>query len=123
MLNAKYRFLSKRAVYSEYVLPRVCYDDIVSRELGVTALYQTRQLPLFSGPDAAQYFVQGREKKILEWYFWHTWYSGSSVISQDYLDRYTWELSNPGFLRAGLRYFATTKQDDKFFNSTLRGNP
>ena len=122
-LNAKYRSLIKRAVYSEYALPGFGYEDAVSREFGVTGLYQNWQLAFFSVPDAAQYFIQGREKEMLAWYFWHSSYSGNSAISQDYLDRYTREISKPGFLRAGLQYFATTKQDAEFFNSTLRGNP
>ena len=60
---------------------------------------------------------------MLDWYFLHASYSGNSAISQDYLDRYTRELSKPGFLRSGLQYFATTMQDTEFFNSTLRGDP
>ena len=86
-LNAKYRSLIKRAVHSEYVLPGFGYEDIASRELGVTGIYENWQLAFFSVPDAAQYFIQGREKEMLDWYFWHASYSGNSAISQDYLDR------------------------------------
>ena len=39
-LNAQYQSIIKRAVYSEYVLPGFSYEDIVSRELGFTSLYQ-----------------------------------------------------------------------------------
>ena len=122
-LNAKYRSLVKRAVYSEYALPGFGYEKIFSAELGVTGLYQNWQLAFFSVPDAAQYFIQGREKQMLAWYFWHSSYSGNSVISQDYLDRYTREISKPGYLRSGLEYFNTTEKDAVFFNSTLGVQP
>ena len=118
-LNAKYRTMVKRAVYSEYVLPGFGYEGVVSPELGVTGLYQNWQLAFFSVPDAAQYFIQGQEKQMLDWYFWHTSYSGNSVISQDLLDRYTREISKAGYLRSGLEYFNTTEKDAIFFNSTL----
>ena len=122
-LNAKYRSLVKRAVYSEYVLPGFGYEGVVSPELGVTGLYQNWQLAFFSVPDAAQYFIQGQEKQMLAWYFWHSSYSGNAVISQDYLDRYTREISKAGYLRSGLEYFNTTEKDAIFFNSTLGVRP
>lgn len=122
-LNAKYRSLVKRAVFAEYALPGFGYERVVSPELGVTGLYQNWQLAFFSVPDAAQYFIQGQEKQMLAWYFWHASYSGNSVISQDYLDRYTREISKPGYLRSGLEYFNTTLEDAFFFNSTLGVQP
>lgn len=122
-LNVKYRSLVKRAVYTEYALPGFGYERVVSPELGVTGLYQNWQLAFFSVPDAAQYFIQGQEKQMLAWYFWHASYSGNSVISQDYLDRYTREISKPGYLRSGLEYFNTTQQDAVFFNTTLGVQP
>ena len=121
--NAKYRSLVKRAVYTEYALPGFGYEKVVNPELGVTGLYQNWQLAFFSVPDAAQYFIQGQEKEMLAWYFWHASYSGNSVISQDYLDRYTREISKAGFLRSGLEYFATTEADAVFFNSTVGVQP
>ena len=120
-LNAKYRSLVKRAVYSEYALPGFGYESSVSPEYGVTGLYRNWQIAFFSVPDAAQYFIQGREKEMLAWYFWHSSYSGNSAISEDHLNRYTREISKAGFLRSGLSYFATTLQDAKYFNSTIRG--
>ena len=122
-LNAKYRSLVKRAVYTEYALPGFGYEKIYSPEFGVSGLYQQWQLALFSVPDAAQYFIQGREKEMLAWYFWHASYSGNSAISQDYLDRYTREISKPGYLRSGFEYFNTTLQDAIHFNSTLGVDP
>ena len=122
-LHAKYPSLVKRAVYTEYALPGFGYENVVSPELGVTGLYQNWQLAFFSVPDAAQYFIQGREKQMLAWYFWHMSYSGNSAISDDYLDRITREISKPGYLRSGLEYFNTTEKDAVYFNSTLRVQP
>lgn len=122
-LNAKYRSLVKRAAYTEYVLPGFGYERVFSPELGVTGLYQNWQLAFFSVPDAAQYFTQGQEKQMLAWYFWHASYSGNSVISQDYLDRYTREISKAGYLRSGLEYFNTAEDDAVFFNSTFIRRP
>lgn len=122
-LNAKYRSLVKRAVYTEYALPGFGYEHIFSPELGVTGLYQNWQLAFFSVPDAAQYFIQGQERQMLAWYFWHASYSGNSAISQDYLDRYTREISKAGYLRSGFEYFNTTQNDAVFFNSTLGVQP
>ena len=122
-LNAKYRSLVKRAVYSEYALPGFGYEKIYSPELGVSGLYLNWQLAFFSVPDAAQYFIQGQEKQMLAWYFWHSSYSGNSVISQDLLERYTREISKAGYLRSGLEYFNTTEKDAVYFNSTLGVQP
>ena len=122
-LNWKYPSLVKRAAYTEYALPGFGYESGFSPELGVTGLYQNWQLAFFSVPDAAQYFIQGREKQMLAWYFWHSSYSGNSAISSDDLDRYTREISKPGFLRSGLEYFNTTEKDAAFFNSTLGVQP
>lgn len=60
---------------------------------------------------------------MVAWYFWHASYSGNSAISQDHLDRYTREISKPGYLRSGFEYFNTTQQDAVFFNSTLGAQP
>ncbi len=88
-------------------------------------LYQNWQLAFFSVPDAARYFIQGREREMLAWYFFHSSYSGNAAISTEHLDRYTREISKPGFLRSGFEYFAaaTVGQDAAFFNATLRPQP
>ena len=122
-LNTKYPSLVKRAIYTEYALPGFGYEDIFSPELGQTGLYGNWQLAFFSVPDAAQYFIQGQERQMLAWYFWHASYSGNSVISQVLLDRYTREISKAGYLRSGFEYFATTLADAGFFNSTFGKQP
>ena len=60
---------------------------------------------------------------MLAWYFFHASYSGNSVISEDLLNRYTREISKPGFLRPHFEFFATTKQEAEFFNRTIAKTP
>lgn len=97
----------------EYVLPGFGYQTTVTGP----DLYQNWQLAFFAVPDAAEYFISGREKHMLAWYFWHASYSGTSVISQDHLDRYTTDIGKPGFLRAGMQYFAAAWADAEFFTA------
>ena len=52
---------------------------------------------------------------MLSWYFWHSSYSGTAAVSEDHLQRYTKEISKPGFLRAGMEYFAAVWDDEKYF--------
>jgi len=52
---------------------------------------------------------------MLSWYFWHASYSGTAAVSKDHLERYTNEISKPGFLRAGLEYFAAVWEDETYF--------
>ena len=123
-LTAKYSSLVKRVGFSEYLLPGFGYESAWD-PAPAWDLYQNWQLAFFSVPDAAQYFIQGREKEMLAWYFFHASYSGNSAISTDHLDRYTREISKPGFLRSGFEYFATNTvtKDAVFFNSTIRTSP
>lgn len=76
-------------------------------------------------PDAATYFIGGREKEMLAWYFFHASYSGNEAISQDHLNRYATSISKPGFLRSMLNTFSvsTVTQDARFFNETIRQQP
>lgn len=122
-LAAKYSSMVKRAVFMEYVLPGFGYENSFSPDLGPLSLYQNWQLAFFSVPDAAEYFIRGREREMLAWYFWHASYSGNAAISEDHLDRYTREISKAGFLRSGLEYFANFDADAEFFNKTLRSQP
>ena len=49
--------------------------------------------------------------------------SGMEAVSEADLTRYTTEISKPGFLCAGLTYFAESFVDEAFFNSTIKVNP
>lgn len=123
-LAIKYRSLIKRIGVSEYGLPGFGYETFWT-PTSSWDLYQNWQLAFFSVPDAAQFFIQGREKEMLAWYFYHSSYSGNAAIPTDHLDRYTREISKPGFLRSGFEYFATATvaSDSAYFNSTLRERP
>lgn len=121
-LAAKYPATVKRAVFTEYILPSFGYEKTTPFELNWT-LYENWQLAFFAATDAAQFFIQGREKEMLAWYFFHASYEGNSAVSNDYIDVVTREISKPGFLRSGLEYFATTLADGVFFNQTIGVNP
>lgn len=102
----------------EYVLPGYGYPTSVTS----TDPYMNWQLAFFAVPDAAQYFIQGREKEMLAWYFWHASYSGNSKISDELLNVYTRAISKPGFLRAGLSYFGAAFEDERYFTSKVNGS-
>jgi len=59
--------------------------------------------------------MQGREKEMLAWYFYHASYSGNAVISDELLETYKRVISKPGFSRAGMEYFAAAFEDEKYF--------
>ncbi|KAF7191487.1 Soluble epoxide hydrolase [Pseudocercospora fuligena] len=83
-------------------------------------LYRDWQLAFFAVPDAASYFIQGREKEMLTWYFYHGSYSGNSVFSQELLETYTRAIAKPGFLRAGLKYFGAAFWEEKEYWPKLK---
>lgn len=109
---------------AEYPLPGYGYGVTTPSEgyvetVGSSQLYRDWQLTFFAVPDAAQYFIQGRERQMLEWYFYHGSYSGNSVISYDMLLLYTRAIEKPGFLRSGMMYFAAAFQDELFFTQAF----
>ena len=104
-----------KLVLSEYPLPGYGYPTSVVS----TNPYMNWQLAFFAVPDAAQYFIQGREKEMLAWYFWHGSYSGNSVVSNDLLETYTRSISKLGFLRAGLSYFGAAFEDERYFTARV----
>ncbi|KAL1588710.1 hypothetical protein WHR41_02707 [Cladosporium halotolerans] len=104
-----------KVALTEYVLPGFGYPTSVTSP----DIYINWQLAFFAVPDAAQYFIQGREKEMLAWYFFHASYSGNSVISNDLLDLYTRAISKPGFLRAGLSYFGAAFEDAEYFTAKI----
>ena len=107
--------LIERLILAEYPLPGYGY----STEVTSPNIYYNWQLAFFAVPDAAQFFVQGREKEMLAWYFFHGSYSGNDVISNDLLETYTRNLAKPGFLRAMFQYFAAAFSDAEYFKSKI----
>ncbi|PON22369.1 hypothetical protein TGAM01_v208852 [Trichoderma gamsii] len=111
---------------SEYVLPGFGYEEF-SCPSPTWDLYANWQLAFFSITDAAEFFIRGREKDMLSWYFYHASYSGTEAIPDDVLQRYATSISKPGFLRSMLGPFSTasTTADHALFtkafaNSTLK---
>lgn len=101
---------------SEYILPGFGYE-YYSTPSPAWDLYANWQLAFFSVTDAAEYFIRGREKEMLAWYFYHASYSGNEAIPDDVLQRYTTSISKPGFLRSMLGPFsiASTTADHNLF--------
>jgi pimeloyl-ACP methyl ester carboxylesterase len=102
-------------ILAEYPLPGFGYPTSVTSP----DLYQNWQLSFFGVPDAAEFFISGRERQMLSWYFFHSSYSGTASVSVDHLERYTNEISKPGFLRAGLNYFGAAWEDEKYFTAAF----
>jgi pimeloyl-ACP methyl ester carboxylesterase len=86
--------LVEAIILAEYSLPGYGYPLSVAS----SSLYQNWQLAFFAVPDAAEFFIRGREKEMLSWYFFHASYSGTAAVSEDHLQRYTNEIAKPGFL-------------------------
>nr|POF11563.1 soluble epoxide hydrolase [Quercus suber] len=107
----------ERLAVVEYPLPGSAgYSTCVSSP----SLYHDWQLSFFAVPDAAEFFIRGREKEMLAWYFYHGSYSGNDVISNDLLETYTRAISKPGFLRAGMQYFAAAFWDKTYFTGKVK---
>jgi pimeloyl-ACP methyl ester carboxylesterase len=120
---ANHRDMVKRVSFIDYPLPGFGIYEAAQTPSRAWTLRQNWQLAFFSLPDIAEYFISGKEKQMLAWYFYHSSYAGNSAISEDKLNRYTTAISKPGFLRSGLEYFAAEYDDAAFFSSTLKSNP
>ncbi|KAF5122642.1 Soluble epoxide hydrolase [Metarhizium anisopliae] len=109
---------------SEYLLPGFGYEES-SCPSSTWDLYSNWQLAFFSVPDAAEFFIRGKEKEMLAWYFYHQSYSGNEAIPEPVLQRYASSISKPGFLRSMLGPFSTAsvRADNKFFTDVLRDAP
>ncbi len=81
-------------------------------EMGLTAspYNENWQLAFFTNPDVATRFLQGQERELLSWYFWHWSYNANAISMSDF-ELYVRELQKPGALRAGFSYFASVFQD------------
>lgn len=122
-LAAKYRNLVKRASFIDYPLPGFGVYEAAETPQPAWTAYSNWQLAFFSIPDAPEYFLMGREREYLTWYFWHSAYAGNSALSEELLDIYTRAVQKPGFLRAAFKYFQAQWADAAFFNATIRPQP
>lgn len=123
-LSIEYPSLVQRVGISKYPLAGFGYEAVWVPQPNWD-LYRQWQEVFFSVLEGAQYFIQGRERELLTWNFFHACYSGNSVIPNDHLDRYTREISKPGFLRSGLEYFGvdSLSKDAIFFIAAQGSNP
>ncbi len=93
----------------EYVLPGCGYE----RAMQPTPEWHTGsnwQLSFFTVPDVAEFAFRGRERELLNWFFWHGSCDGSAITTE-HLDEYVRQVSRPGALRAGIEYYAAVWQD------------
>lgn len=112
----------KRLVVSEYFLLGFGYEQ-GQAPAPYWDLYANWQLAFFSVPDAAEFFISGKERQMLDWYFFHGNYSGTTSIPEDVINRYAHSISKPGFLRAMLGPFDNKMvADDAAFFKRMIGN-
>ena len=109
---------------AEYALPAFGYEAVWTPQYNWD-VYGNWELAFWSVPDAAERFITGRVAEMVQWFFYHTSYSGASSIPQDAVDAVVASIDKPGFLRGMLGAFAakTMGADAAFFNSTLRASP
>ncbi|KAL6884793.1 hypothetical protein HDV57DRAFT_491289 [Trichoderma longibrachiatum] len=85
-LAVKHPDLVRRLVVTEYLLPDFGFE--AARNPGAYwDVYANWQLAFFSVTDAAEFFISGKEKQMLEWYFYHGSYSGATSFSEDVVNR------------------------------------
>ncbi|KAK4899639.1 hypothetical protein LTR27_002905 [Elasticomyces elasticus] len=101
--------LVNRIILIEYPLPGFGYPTTVSSP----SIYRDWQLAFFVVPDAAQFFIQGSGESYARVVF------GDDVVSNDLLETYTRSISKPGFLRAGMQYFAAAFSDAEYFTRRI----
>jgi hypothetical protein len=121
---SKYPSLVRRLGLSEYLLPGFGYEA-ASAPAPYWDTYQNWQLAFFSIPDIAEFFIRGRERQMLEWYFFHSSYSGVAAVPDDVLSLYTNSIAKPGFLRAMFGPFSTkaVRADHEYFRETVGRTP
>lgn len=122
-LAANNRELVKRISLTEYPIPGFGVYEAAQTPAPEWTSYSNWQLAFFAIPEVAQYFLQGKERDYLTWYFYHASYSGNAALSNEKLDIYTRAVQKPGFLRAAFKYFQAQWVDAAFFNATVRPNP
>lgn len=111
----------KRIAFMEFGLPGFGYETFMQPSKD-WSLNSNWHLALFSVPDAATWMLQGQERELLAWFFYHFAYSGNASVSEAHMDAYTREISKPGALRAGISYYAAVWQDAEA-NAVIRERP
>lgn len=78
--------------------------------------WQSWQLAFFTQPDVAVQFIQGREREMLAWYFWH-WSNDPEAVGQADFEVYVRQMQKPGALRGGFMHFAAVFEDTETFKA------
>ncbi|KAK5725936.1 hypothetical protein LTR15_004126 [Elasticomyces elasticus] len=109
--------LVNRIILIEYPLPGFGYPTTVYSP----SIYRDWQLAFFAVPDAAQFFIQGKFLGRIHLFraIYHGSYAAGDVISNDLIETYTRSISKPGFLRAGMQYFAAAFSDAEYFTRRI----
>lgn len=111
----------KRIAFMEFGLAGFGYEGFMNASKDWT-LNSNWHLALFTVPDAATWMLQGQERELLAWFFYHFAYSGNASVSEAHMDAYAREISKPGALRAGISYYAAVWQDADD-NAVIRDRP
>jgi pimeloyl-ACP methyl ester carboxylesterase len=67
-------------------------------------------LSLFTLPQVAEWIFKGRERDLLDWFFWHLSHH-QEAVSPEHFEEYLRQMSKPGALRAGIEYYAAVWTD------------
>lgn len=114
-LAAKYPERVPRVILTEFLLAGFGFENFFGPTRNFTwDVYSNWQLPIFSVPDVAEFLLRDRERQFLAWFFWHSSYQGLPV-SDEHLERYTREMSKPGFIRSTAGSYAAVWVDYDFF--------
>ncbi|KAH8803573.1 Alpha/Beta hydrolase protein [Xylogone sp. PMI_703] len=121
---AMYPSLVKRLVVSEFVPPGFGFE-VARSPAAFWDLYANWQLAVFSVVDAAEWFLSGKERQMVEWYIYHGSYSGATSFTEDIINRYTSAITKPGFLRGMLGPYDTKAiaAAASFFTATIGKKP
>ena len=87
-------------------------------EYGLHGRARERQLAarLLHAARRRGHFIQGRERELLAWYFWH-WSHDPDAVPQADFEVYVRQLQKPGGLRGGFMHFATVWEDMALFKA------
>ncbi len=106
----------------EFVLPGFGYEQAMNPTPDWTNYNANWHLGLFTLPDMAEFLFRGKEREMLTWWFYHIAYSANAKISSDHFEAYWRELTKPGALIAGIKYYAAVWQDAED-NKALQQHP
>ena len=99
-----------RLVVAEFGLPGFGYEEQMAPTPDWT-IGSNWHLSLFTVPDAAEWLMRGREDEMLDWFFHHISYKGTSAVSNEHFELYLRNVRKPGALRAGIEYYASVWKD------------